>query len=40
MKYGAVALMFLANNEIISYLALSIMAALVCADILKARVGE
>lgn len=37
MKYGLLSMMFLANNEILSYIALSIMAVLVCADILKAR---
>ena len=39
MKYAALSLMFFANNEILSYIALSIMAVLVCADILKARVN-
>lgn len=40
MKYGAIALMFFANNEILSYIALTIMAVLVCADIFRARVGD
>ncbi len=40
MKYGAIALLFVLNNEILSYVALSIMAVFVCADILRARVGE
>ena len=39
VKYAALSLMFFANNEILSYIALSIMAVLVCADILKARVN-
>jgi len=39
MKYGVVSLMFLAGNEIVSYLALSIMTVLFLCDILAERKG-
>ena len=39
MKYGAIAIMFLANNEIISLLALCIMSVLFIADIMKERMA-
>lgn len=37
MKYGLCAVLFLANNEIASLVALCCMALIFCADLLKAR---
>lgn len=37
MKYLAAASLFLMGNEILSYLALTILALMFCADILKER---
>lgn len=37
MKYGILSLMFLAGNEIVTLLALTIIVLFICADILKAR---
>lgn len=37
MKYALISGLFLVNNEIVSYLALTIIALMVCADLLKAR---
>jgi len=37
MKYGAVAILMLFGNEILSLLALSVMATFFLADVLKAR---
>lgn len=37
MKYGAVSLMFLAGNEIVSYIALCVMTVFFFVDILNAR---
>lgn len=39
-KYGAVAAMFLLNNEIVSLIAFAIIGLLFLADIMKARVSE
>ncbi len=39
MKYIAASTLFLANNEILSLAALSIIAVLFCIDILKERYG-
>lgn len=37
MKYGAMAILMLFNNELLSLLALSVMATFFLADVLKAR---
>ena len=37
MKYGVISLMFLANNEFVSLIALSVIMLLFLADILKER---
>lgn len=37
MKYGVMSLMFLAGNEIVSYLALSVMAVMFFCDLIHER---
>ena len=40
IKYGVISLMFLANNEVVSLIALMLMAAAFFYDIAKARLEE
>lgn len=39
MRYGIICFMFLANNAVVSLMALAIMGLMLVADILKERMG-